>query len=101
MARDDDGASDDAGQGSEAPVVITVDGAAVRALSGISVAAALIAADMLTLRRSPGAGTPRGAFCLMGACQECTVLIDGRAARACMTPVRPGLSVLLKGPHAA
>lgn len=101
MVRGDDGANDDAGQGIEAPVVIIVDGVAVQAAAGLSVAAALISAGALTLRRSPGAGTPRGAFCLMGACQECAVLIDGRAARACMTPVRPGLSVVLKGPHAA
>jgi predicted molibdopterin-dependent oxidoreductase YjgC len=37
----------------------------------------------------------------MGVCQECTVLIEGRAERACMTAVRDGLAVTLRGPHAA
>lgn len=82
-------------------VVIHVDGRDVAAALGISVAAALLAAGHSTLRRSPTAGTPRGAFCLMGVCQECTVLIDGRAERACMTAVRDGLTVTLRGPHAA
>jgi predicted molibdopterin-dependent oxidoreductase YjgC len=37
----------------------------------------------------------------MGVCRECTVMIDGRAERACMTTVRDGLSISLRGPHAA
>ncbi|MCU0984825.1 MAG: (2Fe-2S)-binding protein [Acetobacteraceae bacterium] len=82
-------------------MVIHVDGRAVTAVPGISVAAALLAAGFSTLRHSPTAGTPRGAFCLMGVCQECAVLIEGRAKRACMTAVRDGLSVMLRGPHAA
>jgi predicted molibdopterin-dependent oxidoreductase YjgC len=78
-----------------------VDGQAMTAPAGISVAAALIAAGHIVLRRSPTADAPRGAFCLMGVCQECTVIIDGRAERACMTPVREGLTITLRGPHAA
>lgn len=87
-----------AGTATAGGVVITVDGVSLAATAGQSVAAALIAAGVTTLRRSPGAGAPRGAFCLMGACQECTVLIDGRPARACLTPVRAGLAVTLGGP---
>jgi predicted molibdopterin-dependent oxidoreductase YjgC len=89
------------GAGPGGRVVIHVDGREVAAAPGISVAAALLAAGHATLRHSPTAGTPRGAFCLMGVCQECTVLIDGRAERACMTAVRDGLTVTLRGPHAA
>jgi predicted molibdopterin-dependent oxidoreductase YjgC len=89
------------GAGAGGRVVIHVDGRAVMAAPGLSVAAALLAAGISTLRHSPTAGTPRGAFCLMGVCQECTVLIEGRAERACMTAVRDGLAVTLRGPHAA
>lgn len=82
-------------------VTIFVDGLAVPAQPGISVAAALIAAGITTLRHSPTGSTPRGAFCLMGACQECTVLIEGRPRRACMTEVREGLELTLRGADAA
>jgi predicted molibdopterin-dependent oxidoreductase YjgC len=81
-------------------VTLRVDGRAVAATPGLSVAAALLAAGITVLRRSPAGDTPRGAFCLMGVCQECTVLIDGRAERACMTAVRDGLAISLHGPHA-
>ncbi len=77
-----------------------VDGRDVVATPGISVAAALLAAGIVVLRRSPAGDTPRGAFCLMGVCQECTVLIEGRAERACMIAVRDGIAVSLRGPHA-
>jgi sarcosine oxidase subunit alpha len=78
-------------------VPITVDGTAVFVPAGISLAAALIAAGRRVLRRSPRAGLPRGAFCFMGVCQECVVIVDGRVGRACMTEVRAGLQVSLCG----
>jgi predicted molibdopterin-dependent oxidoreductase YjgC len=82
-------------------VPITVDGTAISVPAGMSLAAALAAVGRRVLRRSPRAGLPRGAFCFMGVCQECVVLVDGRADRACMTEVRPGLSVTLRGPDRA
>ena len=63
------------------------------ALAGQSVAAALFASGVKTLRVSPRAHQPRGMFCLMGSCQECLVMIDGRRVLACQTPVSAGLSV--------
>ena len=75
------------------PVVIRVDGEPVPCFAGESVAAALLAAGRRDLRTSPGAGEPRGAFCLMGACQECAIRIDGRLQPACLVEVRDGLAV--------
>ena len=80
-----------------APVLILVDGEAVTCFAGETVAAALIANGRRWLRSSPTAGAPRGAFCLMGACQECTIRVDGRLAPACMTGVRDGLVVECRG----
>ena len=74
---------------------IWVDGAPVAAVPGQSVAVALLAAGIATLRTSPVAGGPRGAFCLTGVCQECVLPIDGVAAPACQVPVRDGLVVVL------
>lgn len=79
-------------------VPITVDGIEFSVPDGISLAAALLTMGRYTLRRSPRLGLPRGAFCLMGVCQECVVVVDDRIARACLTEVRPGLVVTLQGP---
>ena len=83
---------DDAIQAPE-QVTILVDGVAVSAGPGESLAAALLVAGISTLRRSPRAATPRGAFCFMGTCQECLVRVDGRPALACQEPVRAGMIV--------
>jgi D-hydroxyproline dehydrogenase subunit gamma len=74
-------------------VTILLDGAPVRGAAGASVASLLLAAGVRTLRRSPNAGTPRGAFCLMGVCQECVLLVDGVLRQACLVPARDGLRI--------
>jgi predicted molibdopterin-dependent oxidoreductase YjgC len=72
---------------------LTVDGEPLRAPAGQSLAAALLAAGRVTLRRSPG-GTPRGVYCGIGVCQECRVHVEGRGVvRACVTPVAAGMRV--------
>lgn len=72
----------------------TFDGRPVDGHAGESVAAALWAAGVATLRASaPGDSGPRGAFCFMGVCQECVVLVDGLRTEACRLPVRDGLEV--------
>ena len=69
------------------------DGRTVRAFAGESIACALFAAGIRTLRRSPRSGLARGMFCLMGSCQECVVWVDGRRVPACQEPARAGLDV--------
>lgn len=81
----------------DAGVVIRVDGLLLSCQSGTSVAGALLAHGIYRLRRSPAARTPRGPFCMMGACQECAVLIDGRLAQACQVEVGEGMEVELRG----
>jgi succinate dehydrogenase/fumarate reductase-like Fe-S protein len=75
------------------PVRFHFDGVPVDAYEGESIAAALLAAGVTTLRRAPADGAPRGAFCWMGICQECVVRIDGVAVEACRMAVVEGLSV--------
>ena len=77
-----------------APFDILVDGRPVRAYPGESVAAALLAAGVLAAGHSARRGEPRGFFCGMGVCWECTVRIDGaRMERACTTRALPGMRV--------
>lgn len=80
-------------------VTLLVDGRPVSGEAGGSVASLLLAAGIRTLRRSPRAGTPRGAFCLMGICQECVVRIDGALRQSCLVEARDGATVEL-GPAA-
>lgn len=72
---------------------LTIDGTPCVVESGLSVAAALIAAGVHDFARSKS-GAPRGVFCGMGACHDCLVTIDGRTSqRACMSPVRDGMVI--------
>ena len=77
-----------------ATISILVDGVAVAVPDGLNVAAALLSAGIITLRHAPRDGAPRGAFCLMGVCQECVCTIDGVRREACRVPVREGLHVI-------
>lgn len=83
-----------AGTARGAPVRFFFDGRPIDAHAGESVASALLAAGIRALRASPRAGQPRGAFCWMGLCQECTVVADGVRRPACRLDVRAGMRVL-------
>ncbi|MGI9483743.1 MAG: (2Fe-2S)-binding protein [Hyphomicrobiales bacterium] len=66
-------------------VEFTFEGEPVIAQEGDTLAAALLEAGIETIRKSPVSGAPRGPFCLMGACFECLVEVDGENVQACMT----------------
>lgn len=75
----------------DAEVTFTFDGESLRAPAGLTVAAALLAADRRTLRTTRVNGAPRGAFCGIGACWDCLVVYNGRAStRACLQLVAEG-----------
>ncbi|MDH3659092.1 MAG: (2Fe-2S)-binding protein [Alphaproteobacteria bacterium] len=78
-------------------VTIDVDGQTIDAQPGLSVAAALLRAGIRTLRHSP-AGSPRGAFCMMGVCQECLVEIDDVRRQACLVAVEAGMRIVTEAP---
>ena len=78
----------------DAPLIaFTFGGKRIEAPAGISVAAALLLNDIKSFRRTAARGAERGPFCLMGACYDCAVSIDGRSVQACMTPIRAGMKV--------
>ncbi len=68
----------------------TFDGVELPGHAGESLAAALMAQGMRTLRECVD-GSPRGAFCLMGLCQDCLVRVNGVPVEACRTTLRAGL----------
>jgi predicted molibdopterin-dependent oxidoreductase YjgC len=47
------------------------------------------------VRRSEFSHAPRAGFCLMGACQDCWVALEGgERVRACTTPLLSGMRVV-------
>jgi predicted molibdopterin-dependent oxidoreductase YjgC len=76
-------------------VTLSFEGASLTANPDDSVAAALLAAGHASFRDTAVSGSVRGPFCMMGACFDCLVEIDGVPARqACMVPVAEGMRVL-------
>ena len=83
-------------------VDVTVDGEPVQAYPGETVATVLLAVGRQTFRHTDHLHAPRGLFCGMGVCFECLVTVDGQAnVRACMTPVRAGMTIETGGPSDA
>ena len=78
-------------------VAVCLDGAAVSLPEGANLAAALLAAGIEVFRGTPGSGAPRGPFCMMGACFDCLVEIDGVTRQACMIEVAAGLAITRPG----
>jgi len=74
-------------------ITFLFDGQPIAALQGETIAAALSAAGIVTFRHTPS-GAPRGLYCGMGACFDCTVTVDGRIGeRACLTLAADGMQV--------
>jgi len=72
---------------------ITWDGREIPARAGESLAVALLAAGITAFRETPVTGAARGPLCLMGACFDCLVVLDGQEnVQACLVPVRPGMA---------
>lgn len=60
---------------------------------GENLAAELLAAGVMPFRYTPVSGAPRNPFCMMGACFECLVRIDGITRQACMSEVSEGMQI--------
>jgi predicted molibdopterin-dependent oxidoreductase YjgC len=76
-----------------ASVRVTFDGQPLDLPEGANLAAALLAAGVSVLRHTPVSGSPRAPFCMMGACFDCLVEIDGVTRQACMIEVAAGLEI--------
>jgi len=74
-------------------VDVVFDGTTLSLREGANLAAALLAAGVLSVRNTPVSGAPRAPFCMMGACFDCLVEIDGVARQACMIEVTQGLRI--------
>jgi sarcosine oxidase subunit alpha len=80
------------------PITLIVDGEALVCAAGETIATAMLADERSSFRRDTQ-GRPRGLFCNMGSCGECTVTLvsDGRRVRACLTEAADGLEIATLG----
>lgn len=78
----------------DAPVKIWFNDEPLTVPGGRSVAAALLAAGINRFRSTPVSGSPRAPYCMMGACFECLVEIDGVPSRqSCLVAVEEGMRI--------
>jgi NADPH-dependent 2,4-dienoyl-CoA reductase/sulfur reductase-like enzyme len=74
-------------------VTISVDGRAIPAPEGATLASVLMGAGVTRFRTSVS-GEPRGPVCGMGVCFECRLTVDGRPhQRSCLIPCTDGMRV--------
>jgi len=82
------------GENPVARIQIVFEGRNITAVPGQSVAAALLAAGIFRLRSTSASAAPRGAYCMMGVCFDCLLVVDGVLnTQACMTRVRDGMRI--------
>ncbi|MFM0365514.1 (2Fe-2S)-binding protein [Paraburkholderia sediminicola] len=75
-------------------LTIFIDGQAVVAERGESVAAVLLRQVNPASRSTPVHESPRAPYCMMGVCFECLTIVDGVAStQSCLVTVREGMRV--------
>lgn len=73
-------------------VEITVDGKKIMAKEGEPILAALLANGIIINRYTLKRKEPRGLFCGIGQCTDCSMIVDGVPnVRTCITPVKAGM----------
>src|ERR1700728_1220219 len=76
------------------PVTIALDGEALSASRGESLAAALLGADRLALARSAKFHRPRGPSCMRGACDGCLARVDDEPnVMTCLVAAHEGMTI--------
>ena len=76
-------------------VTVRVEGRGLMLRDGANLAAELLVAGVMPFRHTPVSGAPRGPFCMMGACFDCLIDLDGTTRQACLMEVKAGLDITL------
>ncbi|HOO28100.1 MAG TPA: (2Fe-2S)-binding protein [Lachnospiraceae bacterium] len=75
-------------------VTITVDGKVIEAYEGEPILAALLSSGIRINRYTVKKHEPRGIFCGIGQCSDCSMIVDGQPnVRTCITPVKAGMVI--------
>lgn len=79
-------------------VSFTFNNTSFQGLENETIAAALLANGVRTLRYHEENESPRGIYCNIGHCYECRVTINGQSGnRACLTPLKEGMVIESEG----
>lgn len=75
-------------------ITFTFDGKSYTGYENDTIASALLAHGVRTLRVHEESGTPRGIYCNIGHCYECRVTVnEHRGVRACLQPIEEGMVI--------
>jgi predicted molibdopterin-dependent oxidoreductase YjgC len=75
-------------------VKFTLDGKATEGREGDTIASALQAAGVRVFRESINLHRPRGFFCAIGRCANCSMVVDGVPnTKVCVTRLKEGMVV--------
>jgi predicted molibdopterin-dependent oxidoreductase YjgC len=75
-------------------IIFELDGETRQGRTGDSVASAILACGKTVFRENIVSKSPRGPFCMMGACFECMVEVDGIPNRqACLMTLSSGMNI--------
>ncbi len=75
-------------------ITIYLDGRAIPARAGESIAACLLRAGVTHFRTTPVSGARRLPYCMIGHCFDCLIEIDGIGSRqACLSQVVTGMKL--------
>ena len=79
--------------GASREVEFRFDGCVLSGREGEALSSALAAAGVKAFSKHSKDGAPQGIFCANGQCSQCTVVVDGLACKACVTPLAAGMDV--------
>lgn len=75
-------------------IKFTYDNEEYEGLEGDTIASALLANNIRTLRVHEASNRPRGIYCNIGHCFECRVTVETQeGVRACLTPIENNMSI--------
>ncbi|WP_371921662.1 (2Fe-2S)-binding protein [Pseudomonas sp. GV047] len=75
-------------------LTLYIDGQAVEAEGGETIAAVLLRQRTPASRTTPVHESPRAPYCMMGVCFDCLVIVDGVAStQSCLVTVQEGMRV--------
>ena len=69
------------------------EGQPLQGLSTDTIASALVANGIHIFGHHPKDHSPQGIYCANGQCAQCTVLVNDRPMKACMTPLQEGMQI--------
>jgi len=74
-------------------VEFTWNGKKLEGMEGMVISSVLFSHGIKVFGHHPKDDSPQGIFCANGQCSQCTVIVDGKPLKACMTPLKAGMVI--------